>query len=141
MGVYSMDEAVFALPEGSVSDRTVTELRFAGGEGRGLWLTVHRTPLPAGETLASAVEGNAREAARSLPGHTELFRREVEMGGGPAVEIAAEWRGEQGVVYTRQAHLAHDGVWVVFAGNAPAEARGRCDMLMDRVVATFRPRG
>jgi hypothetical protein len=143
MDVYYMNEAAFALPDDADAaplDSTVTELRFAAGGGESFSLTVHRRPLVAGESLPAAVAANERDAARTLPSHAVLFQREIEIAGAPAIEIGASWRGKQSMLYTRQAHLALGGALLVLAGNAPLDARSECDAMMDRVIATFRPR-
>lgn len=137
MTAYYTNEAAFGLPEAVIADRTATELVFDAGGGAPLGLTIHRIPLPAGESLSALVAANQREADRSLPSYAVLFQREAEMAGAPALELAAEWHGKDGMLYTRQAHVALDGVWLVFAGTGPRGARERCDALMDRVVATF----
>jgi hypothetical protein len=141
MTAYYVNEAAFGLPDADITDRTVTRLVFDAGEGASIALTVHRQPLPAGESLAALFTRKQQEAERALPSHAVLFRREVEMAGAPAIEIAAEWRDKDRRLYTRQAHVALDGAWLILAANASLDARARCDALMDRVVATFRRRG
>jgi hypothetical protein len=147
MGVYYMNEAAFA-PDTEPVDLTVTELRFDLGHeggappaGGSYSLSVHRRPLADGETLAASVAANAREADRSLPAHTVLFQRELEVAGVPAIDIGASWRGKESMLYTRQAHLLLGGTVLILAGNAPLDARSKCDEMLDRVLATFRPRG
>jgi hypothetical protein len=137
MTTYYVNEAAFGLPGGHLVDRTETRLSVASGDGGAVTLTVHRQPLPPGESLSAAVAQRRQQADRSLPSHAVLFQRDVEIASLPAIEIAAEWRDEGQRVYTRQAHVVLDGVWVIFAGNAPIEARPRCDALMMRVVSTF----
>jgi hypothetical protein len=141
MSAYYLNEAAFELPAGELADRTMTRLVFEAGRGASISLTVHRQPLPEGESLVRLVEEKLREAERSLPYYAVVFRREIEMGGALALEIAAEWRQREERLYTRQAHVAVDGVWLIFAGNAGLDARDRCDAVMDRAVATFRRRG
>jgi hypothetical protein len=147
MSVYYMNEAAFELPDdpgAALADQTVTELYFPGGSTGGqspFSLTVHRKPLARGESLTESVAADVREADRSLPSHALLFQRAIEVAGVPAIELAARWRGEESMLYTRQAHLAHAGVVLVLAGNARLQDRDDCDAMMDRVLATFRPRG
>ncbi|HVY46711.1 MAG TPA: DcrB-related protein, partial [Minicystis sp.] len=91
------------------------------------------------EALARA---NAREAAKRLPRHRLVAERRREIGSGlPALDVAAEWRGEEGPVYTRQVHVAVGGAWLVFAASGPTPAaRAACDDAIERAVSTFRVR-
>lgn len=141
MADYYVNEAAFGLPDAGFEDRTVTRLVFDAGDGASIALTVHRQPLPAGASLEALVTQKQQEADRALHAHAVVFRREIEMGGAFAVEIAATWRDVEKQLYTRQVHVAIDGAWLIFAGNAPLDARAQCDALMERVVATFRRRG
>lgn len=116
-------------------------LSVASGDGGPITLTVHRQPLPPGESLSAVVAKGRQQAGRSLPSHAVLFQRDVEMASLPAIEIAAEWRDEGQPVYTRQAHVVLDGVWLIFAGNVPIAERPRCDALMMRLVSSFQRHG
>jgi hypothetical protein len=140
MGLYYVNEAAFELPDIGLADRTVHQLDASLPESDGVALRIPRAPLPAGKALADVVAENVRRAERQLSAHAVVFRREAEIAGCPAIEIAVEWRGEVGMVYTRQAHLDVGGTWLVFAGNAPQEDRAACDELLDRALATFRVR-
>lgn len=135
MGVYTMNEAAFELPELGLVDRTVTHLE-AGRRA----LLIHRAPIPAGETLTELVAKNLRDAAIRLHALRLLFQREIEIAGCPAVELATEWRGAAGPMYTRQAHLAVGATWLVFAASAPHEDRAACDETIELALATFRLR-
>jgi hypothetical protein len=137
---FYMNEAAFDLPDAETADRTVNELVFRAADGASFSLTVHRQPIGPNETLASLVAANLERAQRSLPCQALLFQREIEVAGVPGIEVAVEWRGEQSMLYTRQAHIALRGAWLVFAGNSPLAARDECDALLDRVLASFHPR-
>jgi hypothetical protein len=138
---FYMNEAAFDLPDAGIADRTVNELIFEAGDGASYSLTIHRQPIQPSETLAALVAANLERALLALPSHAVLFQRELEVAGMPAIEVAVQWRGQQSMLYTRQAHLALHGAWLVFAGNAPLAARAECDALLDRVLASFEPRG
>jgi len=141
MTTYYMNEAAFALPEGEVADRTVTQIVLDAGGGESILLGVHRRPFPTGASLAVVVAESQRDADRALPSHAVLFQREAEIGGAFALETAAQWRGDDGMLYSRHAHVVLDGVWLMFVGNSPLGARAACDAHLDRLVATFRRRG
>lgn len=140
MGVYYVNEAAFELPEIGFVDRTVHALDTRAPSGAPILVSVDRNPLPEGKGLGDLVAENARNAAMRLRAHTVVFRREGEIAGCPAVDIAAEWRGAGGVVYTRQAHLVAAGTWIVFSASALADERAACDAVLDRAIATFRLR-
>jgi hypothetical protein len=140
MSAYYMDEAAFDLPEIGLVDRTVTTLGATTEEGHAHTITVFRNPIPEGATLAALVEQNLREASVRLGLHTVLDRRELEVGGLPALGLSSRWRGKNGMIYTRQAHFFAGGSWLVFACNADLADRARCDAIMDHALATFRPR-
>lgn len=140
MARYYVDEAAFDLPDIGLVDRTATRLEAFSPEGDELALRVNRARLPAGKTLSDLVSENVRNAEINLRAHKVLFRRDVEIAGHPAVEIASEWHGNQGMIYTRQAHLAVEGTWIVFSGNVPLAERAACDQVVEHATATFRVR-
>jgi hypothetical protein len=140
MSIYYINEAAFDLPDVGFIDRTVTSFEIITPSNRAHSLTVNRSPIPDDRDLGALVDANVRDADRRLRGHKVLFRRELEIGSCPAIEIAAEWRGKMAGVYTRQAHLDADGCWLVFAGSAPLDDRAACDEIMDHVLSTLRLR-
>jgi hypothetical protein len=141
VSLYYLNEAVFEVPVEGMIDRTVHRLEALLAGGGKLSLSVHRAPIPAGRTLADLARENARNASIQVPGHRVIFEREVEVDGRAAVDLAAEWEGEGGRNYTRQAHLDAGGTWLVFAVNAPESERAACDALLERALGTFRGRG
>jgi hypothetical protein len=141
VSLYYLNEAVFELPADGMVDRTVHRLDAPLGGGAAVSLTVHRAPMPAGRTLAELAQENARNAGIQVPAHRVVFQREIEVDGRAAVDIAAEWDGEGGRNYTRQAHLDAGGTWLVFAVNAPEGERAACDALLEQALSTFRGRG
>jgi hypothetical protein len=44
------------------------------------------------------------------------------------------------MVYTRQAHLEHQGQWLVFGASAWLEDQAKCDANLEHVLATLRLR-
>lgn len=140
MGLYFVNEAAFDLPDIGLVDRTEHRIEATLPGGDLLALQVHRQPIPEGASLGEVVGENLRWAERQLPAHSVVFRRESEIAGCPALEVGVTWKGEAGLVYTRQAHLDAQGTWIVFSGNAPLEEREACDALVERAVATFRLR-
>lgn len=140
MAVYYTNDAAFDLPDLPLIDRTVTTLDAVTPDGRAHTVCVNRAPLPAGKDLAALVADSLAQASRRLPAHKVLFQRDASVASCPAVEIAAAWRGQLGMVYTRQAHLVAGGLWLVLSGNAPLDDRAACDACLDHAFATFRLR-
>jgi hypothetical protein len=140
MSIYYMNEAAFELPEAKFVDNTVTMLEFKAPSGAELRLTIQRFPLEDGKSLRDVVTSHVGQASRTLRAHAVLWNRDSEISGAAAIEVAARWRGSDYMVYTRQAHLAIEMIWLVIAGNAPLEEREICDEYLDRVLGTLRIR-
>jgi hypothetical protein len=137
---YFMNEAAFELPAIGLVDRTVTRLDAVSEDGLAQTIVVHRSRVPEGKSLAELVAESLREAGARLRLHAALFQREIAVDGEPALEVGAQWRGEEGMIYTRQVHLALGDAWIVLAGNCALEGRERCDATFDHILATFRVR-
>jgi hypothetical protein len=104
-------------------------------------LTVARNELPEGGSIVEAVEANLRRATIELRAHKLIGRREIQIGGVPAVEVATEWIDDQGEgVYTRQVHFAFGETWMTLAVNGPLGEREKCDAVIEEVEGTFRLR-
>jgi hypothetical protein len=140
VALYLMNDAAFALPGAGVVDRTVTVVDATADDGVLHTILVHRSAMPAGKALADLAAENLRDAALRLPEHAVLFARPTEVAGAPAIEQAARWRGREGVVYTRVAHLAVRGAWLVVATTAAIDDRAGSDAVMDHLLGTFRLR-
>ena len=134
-----MNEASFDLPDAGFVDRTVTYLEGKAPSGADCVLMVERSPLPAGKTLRQAAAEHMNDGKKRLRGYTLLFNRVSEIAGVPAVEIAARWRDEAGLVYSRQAHLVLGPTLLIVAGEAPIEEKEFCDAYLEHVLASLRP--
>jgi hypothetical protein len=137
-----MNDAAFDAPGLS---RDWTEHRLGLGArsngGERAVLLVHRTEVDRGADVVELARQNVRQATAELGGYRVLDERRRETRQGiPLVDVAAEWRGSEGVVYTRQAHLVVDGAWLVFAVNGDETTRAACDAAIERLVTTFRSR-
>ncbi|HEY4122480.1 MAG TPA: DcrB-related protein [Byssovorax sp.] len=131
-GAYRMNEAAFELPA-RATDRTTHRLRVEGSSVR---LSFSRTPLD-GDTLDARVAENQRSAAIHLTAHRVIASRRLEIAGLAGHDVAATWRGEAGVVYTRQAHLAAAGAWLTLAASAAEAERAACDAAFERALASL----
>jgi hypothetical protein len=140
MTAYYMNEAAFELPEIGFVDRTVTVLETKAPGGGELSVVIQRNPLPVGRSLRDVVTEQLTKIARSLRAYSVMEERDIEIAGAPAIEVFARWRGDDGMLYTRQAHLSLGETWLVVAGNAPMEERDLCDKCVEQVIGTFRIR-
>jgi hypothetical protein len=141
MSTYYTNEAAFDLPDLGFTDVTTHVLAVKLDDGPMPSLLVSRNPLPEGKTLAEAVEESLKRATIALRAHKVIGRREITVGGAPAVEVAAAWTDAQGeAVYTRQVHLVVGETWMVLAVNGAAAERERCDAVIEEAEATFRLR-
>jgi hypothetical protein len=137
-GVYYMNEAAFELPDLPLKDVTVTALDATGPSGDPLGIRVHRQPLPPKKTLREIVAEHVAEARRSLPSYELADQREIEVAGVPAIAIAARWRGQAGMNYTRHAHLAVQGLWLIVSVNGGLGDIAAVDHVVDHVLSTLR---
>jgi hypothetical protein len=137
---YYTNELALDLPDVGFVDRTVTTLEAITPGGHVHALTVSRAPLADSADLAAHVKANLGRASVQLRSHQVLFVRDAEIASCPAIEVATQWRGALSWIYTRQAHLAVSGQWLVFSANAPLDARETCDELLEQVLGTLRIR-
>jgi hypothetical protein len=140
MATYFMNEAAFDLPDIGFVDRTVTYFEAASPKGGGLVLLVERTPLEEGASLEAMVDKHVSETQKRLVGYALLGKGAGTIEGSPTIEVAAKWRHESGMVYSRHVHVVHRGSWLIFAGESPLEDRPHCDAYMDHVVQSIRLR-
>lgn len=140
MTTYYTNEAAFDLPDMGFVDRTVTLLQAESPGGGEIALLLQRFPLPVGKSLRDVVKTHLGQSTRSLRAYSVIFERDSEVSSAPAIEIAFRWRGEDNMVYTRQAHLVVGTQWLVVAANAPLAERETCDQLLEHVLSTLRVR-
>lgn len=136
--VFYMNEAVFELPVMGFADHTVTHLDGKTPSGGEIGIRVHREALAADQTLREIVDAHVAEAVRSLPAYALLWKRDGEHGGAAAIEIAARWRGDEGMNYTRQAHFAVQGLWLLVSVNTTLAEIDVADEAIERVLSTLR---
>lgn len=140
MSRYFMNDFAFDLPDIGFVDKTVTALDGRSEDRPVCAVTVFRRPAPVGKTLFALVEENLRNGALHLRRHVVLSRRDIEVVGHPAIDLATQWQGQEAVIYTRQVHFIVEGTWLLLSANAPLTERPRCDGVLDRAVETFRLR-
>jgi hypothetical protein len=139
MSAFYMNEASFDLPDASFVDRTVTYLEGKAPSGAAVVLMVERSPLPEGKSLRQAASAHMSDGKKRLRGYSLLFDRVSEIAGAPAIELAARWRDDAGLVYSRQAHLVLGPTMLIIAGESPIEEQEFCDACVAHILATLRP--
>lgn len=141
MATYYVNEASFELPDLPVRDRTVHVLELGDGQIPGLGLMVARAEFPVGKSLREVVAAHLEHERRAMRGWALVFEREGEAGGQPMIEVGTRWRGDDGMVYQRQAHLGLDDTVLLLVGNGPLEERERIDAHVELALSTLRLRG
>jgi hypothetical protein len=141
MSKYTMNFGTFELGGATLVDRTTHVLEVAHPGHENVALIVFREPIPDGETLGDLVARRIADEMVRLRGYAVLAKAEVAWGGGTAHDIASRWINEGRAIYGRQAHLAIDRTWVVFAMSAPYPSREACDGWFDEIMGSFTPAG
>jgi len=136
--VYYMNEAVFEVPQQGFVDHTVTALNAITPGGRDIGIRVHRSALPADKPLRVIVDEHVAEATRTLPAYALLWNRDAQIADAAAIELGARWRGEDSMNYSRQAHFAVQGLWLLVSVNAVLEDLEHADRAMEQVLSTLR---
>jgi hypothetical protein len=138
MATYFMNEMAIDLPELGFVDRSIHDLDAALPSGDVVGLLVVRHTLRPEESLREAVrEHRVREATR-LAGYTVLGDAETTAGGAPAVVLSTRWHNGHVAFYTREAHVARSGTWLIFAATTVLGAREGCDAYLDHLLSTLR---
>jgi hypothetical protein len=138
MSAYYMNEASFDLPDVGFVDRTVTYLEGKAPSGVSVALMVERSRLPEGKSLRQMATAHMADGKKRLRGYSVLFERVTEIAGTDAIEMAARWRDDAGLVYSRQAHLVLGPTMLILAGESPIEEREFCDAFVEHVLASLR---
>jgi hypothetical protein len=138
MAIYYVNEASFELPDLAVADRTVHMLELGGGALPGLGLMLARAPFPVGKSLRDLVKAHMDQERLSLLAWSRVFEREGEVDGQPMIELGTRWKGADGMVYQRQAHIALEAVVLLLVGNGPLEERERTDAHVELALSTMR---
>jgi hypothetical protein len=75
--------------------------------------------------------------AKRLSGFTVLEETEAALAGAPAILIRSRWRNEGSVLYQRQAHVAVDWGWMLFAVTGPLAERAACDEVFEGILESL----
>ncbi|NUP10214.1 MAG: DcrB-related protein [Polyangiaceae bacterium] len=135
--LYFTNEAKFELPDVGFVDRTVNVLDAKLDNGRTLGVLVARSRLAEGTGLKEAVEAHQDQERKSLRGWTSLQSEWVEIDGLPAIEVAIQWRADEGMTYQRQLHVLAGDEVLLLVVNGTLEDRAASDATMDFVRSTF----
>jgi hypothetical protein len=138
--MYYVNEAAFELPDLAFADRTVNVLEATTPEGGEVGVLIARTTLPAGTSLRDVVDAHQDQERRTLRAWAVVSERDGEIDGAPLVEVAIQWRGDDGMVYQRQAHVGLSDQVMLVVVNGPLEDRAACDACMDRVLGSMKLR-
>lgn len=140
MALYYINEGAFEVPEHDFNDRSVHILESKLDDGT-LTISVQRDRFDAGQSLDDLVRTHIEKASRALRGYAILLQRESTAAGVRAIEIGSRWRGDDYMVYTRQAFLpVSTSVWLLVSGNTPITHREACDRAVEHVLETLQLR-
>ena len=139
MSTYVMNFGTFELGSAALVDRTIHFLQLAHPDHENVELFVFRAPIAADKTLEQLVAARVADEMVRLRGYDVLKNAAVEWSGGTAYDIASRWVHEGRAIYGRNAHLAIDGAWVVFALSGPYTSREACDGWFEEIMSSFSP--
>ena len=137
MASYYINEAVFALPDREFVDRTVHVLEAKLPDDDAIGLLVLRRPIGEHKTLRDLVKDHVDDDAKRLSGFTVIDQAESTVAGAPAILVRSRWRHSGKVLYQRQAHLAVNWTWLLFAVTGPLLDSAACDDTFDSVLSTL----
>ena len=146
MSVYYTNEAAFDLiegegeGEGTYADRSVTVLVREAPSGGAVTLTIERHPMPVGKSLRELVKAHVGQTTLMKRGVAVLFEREREAGGAPAIEVGLRSRGDDGMMFTHEAHVAAGGTRLLFAANAAFADRDAASAQVEHALDSLRLR-
>jgi hypothetical protein len=131
------NDVVFELADGFV-DRTSHDLDLPLGGGDALGAIVARSPMAATTPLEVAVREHVLMAAKRLVGYRLLEQTPSELGGRPAMIVAARWSYRGASLYTREVHAVRGAELFTLAMTAPLDRRELCDEHFAHVTGSFR---
>jgi hypothetical protein len=141
MSTYVMNFGTFELGGAALVDHTTHVLEISHPDHENIALVVFRGPIAADKTLEDMVAGRIADEMVRLRGYTVLTNATVAWSGSAAHDVSSRWINEGRTVYGRQAHLAIDRTWVVFAMSAPYPSREACDGWFEEILGSFTPTG
>jgi hypothetical protein len=138
MGTYYVNEAAFEIDESAFDDRTVHVLASRGAGDVSLLVT--RSAYRAGESLREAVARHVERERRSFSGWRQLDVTEGRLEDAPVIVLATRWRGTNGLVFQRQAHIGLEATVLLLVASGPMSEREICDRHIERALGSFRAR-
>lgn len=136
-----MNEAALDLPDGAI-DRSLTSVTLSTPSGAKAAFIVERHEIAPERTLREACRSYTRDLEMRVRRLSRVFERDGSVAGVPALEIGVCWYGDDGAaMYTRQAHIRLEALWMVLAIQGPRDARAELDALFEPILASIRLRG
>lgn len=148
-------DAVHGHRRSSNATYWTNDLSFELSDYRFTDLTIHlfesiEKDEPSGFTLARApvptigfVEATTqllKSESRRLQRHETLRKSELGRDSVDAIDVADRFRLNGTLVYRRSLHFVVDGTWIQASAMGPMAAAADCDVVVDGLVATMRPR-
>jgi hypothetical protein len=134
MANHFTNDAAFELPERTFVDKTVHGLESRLPDGKTLAVFVHRRPIDGTKSLRALVDDNIALNHKRLSAFAVLDDVQASVGGLPGHLVRTRWRLDGAELYQRQAHVAFEGKWMIFAVSGPLDHQAACDETFDVLV-------
>lgn len=133
--MYRINEGSIDLPR-EWQDRTINVVA-SNPSGVGVSMTITRDDLPWGMGFAEYVDDQAKQAGTALKDFRVIERREITVGGAPAVEIECRWVAKQGAIHQLITTVQHGRKVLVLTASAGGEMSRDQQTEMRRIVASL----
>jgi hypothetical protein len=138
MSTYYVNEAVFDVPFETFRDRSVTLLEGKLPNGSDISFGIQRGEYEPGQSLVTMVDNHTSRAARALRAHSVIWKKEREVQGFIALDLACRWRNGREMIYTRQTFIDVRGQWMLVSVNGKVRDQESIDEMSQRTISTLR---
>lgn len=140
MTTFHTNELAFELPPVETIDRSVNILETVAPSGGEITILVQRFPVPEGKSLRELSAIRVSNATRTRAGYKVLSQADTEVAGAAAIEVAARWRADVGIVFVKEIHFSLGPIWMVIAGHGPLADRAHTEERLAHVLGSARVR-
>ena len=143
MATYTFQEAIIDLPDLGFVDRTihVASIPIEAVSDGEVGIFVHRAEHPERVDLRAIARAEIEQENTSLLAFAVLNVSEIDTRVGPAVHVATQWRGLDGMGFQRLGFNSLGPVWLLVGVNAASAERARADAAFARLRDTLTPTG
>jgi hypothetical protein len=120
MNTFLMNEASFEVPE-DWRDQTINIFAVGSEPPLSLSFVISRGTLRDGEELVDHVERELGQFGEKLKQFRLIGKRQVEVGGGVALEAEFTWKSDKGPMHQRQQYVRRGARIIIFTATAPVK--------------------